>query len=195
MKDIHTLRVIECLTDSSIPNSIEEKKLNKSRAIKNLEFAKGLNKSVRFAKPGEGQFSKEQFEKEKELKNNVLTAVQASRLINTSVSAIMQKKKAGKLPFEKIKGVLYFNREDVLIMDSLLKRSSKKKVDQKDLTGFLTAKQASELTDISLDTLRSRVFRGHLKPEFKYKRKLYFKESDILELKENHLHRVKTDLD
>lgn len=181
--NIHTLKTIE-LTEVNIPNSIAEKKLNKTKAFENLQFAKALHRPVRFAKPGEGEFSRELIEKEKELQAEILTTAQSAKLIGTSVSIIMLKKKYGELPFEKVKGVLYFKREDVLKLN--IEKPKSKEVEQVDLTGLLTSKQSAELAEVELGTLRRHVGLGTIKAVFKLRNQFYFKESDILEFKKNY---------
>lgn len=166
--NIHTLKTIE-LTEVNIPNSIAEKKLNKTKAFENLEFAKALHRKVRFAKPGEGEFSRELIEKEKELEAEILTTAQSAKLIGASVSVIMLKKKDGELPFEKIKGILYFKREDVLkLSDSNTKQYTE---------NLLSTKQAAAYINMKVESFQFRTNKFKIPYVLKGKRnKMYTKE-------------------
>lgn len=157
--NIHTLNKIE-IAAAFIPNSLAEKKINKSKAFENLEFAK----------PGEGEFSREIVEKLKDLEAEVLTTIQAAKLAGVSKAIIMLRKKQGELPFEKIKGVLYFKREDVLNIEPETKEATEH---------LLTSKEAAEYISMKYDSFQHRKVKFKIPYTLKGKRNRMYAKEDL----------------
>lgn len=146
-----------------------EKVQDNSNAMLVLKKAKSLNRKVRRALPGEGEFSQEIVQMKKELESEVINVVQAAKILNTHKTGIMTFKKSGKLPFEKIKGTLYFKRIDVL---KLIEPTEK-------TDGLLTTAEAAKYINMQIESFQHRKKKFNIPYTLKNKRNRMYTKEDL----------------
>lgn len=152
-----------------IIHSCAYKDAEMQKANEALLKAKSLNRKVRRAFPGEGEFSKEIIQIKKDLESEIVTVIQASKILNTSKTGVMEYKKTGSLPFEKIKGVLYFKRSDVvkLINNNI------------DTSNLLSVKEAADYINMKLESFQHRKKKFNIPYVLKGKRNRFYRREDL----------------
>lgn len=107
------------LASVQIPGSIAENKLERIKGNVMLAYAKELKRPVRFAKPGECQYT---MELEKESRNRIIeskpddgliSTAKAAKILEVQPSNLNAIRKSGKIAAEKIGGRFFFKPEEV----------------------------------------------------------------------------------
>lgn len=157
------------MEENLIINSRAYKEAEKEKANQVLLKAKSLNRPVRRAQSSECEFSHELIKNRQQAESETLTTSQAAELLGISKAMVMEAKKSGELPFEKVKTRLIFKRSDCL---KILNENNHNE-------GLLTTAEAAKYLNLKLESFQVRKKKHNIPHVLKNKRNWLFAKEDL----------------